>query len=129
MGPKPTVVETDALISELDALVRNLEAQASALQSSHAALVSAVNELGMRVDADLIGGVSEDLRTLQKDMNSLFEVFRGYPGLVTDIDTKFNRDMARLSTLDATIVNVDNVLDKLAEVTQHARHGDATKRH
>lgn len=92
-------------------------------------LVSEVDSIRMRVDAVLIGGGSEDLRTPWKDVNSLSEVFRGYQSMVTDIDTKFNLGMARHSTLKATIVSADDVQDNTPEVSQHARHCAGTKRH
>lgn len=99
------------------------------LQSSHTALVNKVDALRMRVDFVLIGDVSEYHLTLRKDAKSLLEVLLGYPGLVADVDSTFNWVMARLSKLEATTLNVGNVLDKPAELSQRARHSDGTKRH
>lgn len=89
-------MDFDALIVELRAQIGNLEAQTSVLQSSYASLSSEVDAFRMRINADLIGGVSEDVRTLWTDLNALLEILRGYPKVMGRMELKFNQVMARL---------------------------------
>lgn len=52
----------------------------------------------MRFDTKLVGGASEDILVIRP----LLEVLRRYPDIMGRIDSKFNRVLARMETLENT---------------------------
>lgn len=96
-------VDNDALAVEMEAQVRHLDAQMSVLQSSHAAFVSEVDTLRIKFGTDLVGSVSENIRALRTDVNSLIEFLRGYPDILKGIHSKLNRLLALIKALENTM--------------------------
>ncbi|PXF46079.1 hypothetical protein BWQ96_04085 [Gracilariopsis chorda] len=129
-GPAdPALAAAQAMSSRSDEFTfRELEAQVRILQSSQVKLIQDITKLRTRFDDADVRDVSNDVRVLRADVNTVMEGRKVSGTLLQEVPERLNRLAARLETVEQTIIH--DAVPPGAPVSEGSRKSHrATDRH